>query len=197
MEWLPFTLGLLILMGMPFPIGMTLIRRMSGHPRRIRRDVLAVLGFSLTATIVFAVWREAELRNDFVVVLVALGTGSLWAPLDIWLLTRRWWVAAAPVPFALGSAAVFRVIEAGTHGPWYIQSEGVALLVSIGAAAAAWHAATLGTLLVWLVPIRRGWKRARAGRCIACGYHLRGLSSGACPECGRSTVPRRGRTARP
>ena len=32
-------------------------------------------------------------------------------------------------------------------------------------------------------PIRR-WHRERNGRCIECGYDLRGLRSNRCPECG-------------
>ncbi len=33
----------------------------------------------------------------------------------------------------------------------------------------------------------RGWRRRRRGRCVACGYDLRGNVSGTCPECGRRT----------
>jgi hypothetical protein len=32
----------------------------------------------------------------------------------------------------------------------------------------------------------RGLSRKGAGCCRGCGYDLRGLSSGACPECGRT-----------
>lgn len=35
---------------------------------------------------------------------------------------------------------------------------------------------------------RRARRRAAAGRCVSCGYDLRGLSSGRCPECGRSVT---------
>lgn len=47
----------------------------------------------------------------------------------------------------------------------------------------------LPTLLAAIAPLRiamrglRRWRRWRTGRCLACGYDLRG-SAGRCPECG-------------
>ena len=40
-----------------------------------------------------------------------------------------------------------------------------------------------GVLPVVQGPVRRWW-RVRHGRCVFCGYDLRGSRSGACPECG-------------
>ena len=43
-------------------------------------------------------------------------------------------------------------------------------------------------LTLMAIPIVRGplrrWHRVRNGRCIECGYDLRGLRSDRCPECG-------------
>lgn len=46
--------------------------------------------------------------------------------------------------------------------------------------AAAWLA------LLTAPPAVRAWNRRRAGRCVACGYDLRGGDGRACPECGGS-----------
>ena len=45
----------------------------------------------------------------------------------------------------------------------------------------------LGVYPVWVFlrgPVRR-WKLAREGKCVECGYDLRGNVSGVCPECGK------------
>lgn len=37
-------------------------------------------------------------------------------------------------------------------------------------------------------PLARRRARRRRGLCVACGYDLRGSSSGTCPECGHATI---------
>ncbi|MBK7403236.1 MAG: hypothetical protein IPJ41_01045 [Phycisphaerales bacterium] len=39
-------------------------------------------------------------------------------------------------------------------------------------------------------PWSRTARRRRRGLCMACGYDLRGIESGVCPECGRPSEPR-------
>jgi hypothetical protein len=36
----------------------------------------------------------------------------------------------------------------------------------------------------WMLSYRRAARREREGRCLRCGYDLRGSTSGKCPECG-------------
>jgi hypothetical protein len=50
-----------------------------------------------------------------------------------------------------------------------------------------WQVGLIFALLpgVWLTARGRRFYRRRRGRCVACGYELRGNVSGVCPECGR------------
>jgi hypothetical protein len=42
------------------------------------------------------------------------------------------------------------------------------------------------SLVIWVPGAIRGWRRAKAGACPACGYDQRGLAVGTvCPECGK------------
>lgn len=87
-----------------------------------------------------------------------------------------------------------RVVYFDRHG-FYAASEGAPYQV-FSARAPRWAAiALLGALpFIWLasnvpavfkLPRRlRERRRARAGRCMRCGYDLRGCPSGRCPECG-------------
>jgi hypothetical protein len=46
---------------------------------------------------------------------------------------------------------------------------------------------TLPLSIWWIVSVRRRWRSEswrRAGRCLHCGYDLRGSTDGVCPECG-------------
>ena len=47
----------------------------------------------------------------------------------------------------------------------------------------ALYAATLYVLFFGFFDVRR-FRRARCGRCLACGYDLKGADGGACSECG-------------
>lgn len=49
------------------------------------------------------------------------------------------------------------------------------------------YAALLGTLFFGPVFIRRIVRRLK-GRCLQCGYDLRGSSNSVCPECGKATM---------
>jgi hypothetical protein len=47
---------------------------------------------------------------------------------------------------------------------------------------------TIAWGLLFLPGTLRRWRRRRGGRCVKCGYDLKGLPAGAaCPECGAST----------
>jgi hypothetical protein len=54
-------------------------------------------------------------------------------------------------------------------------------------AGSVFYGATVLGLGVGAARGRRFWRRRR-GRCQRCGYDLRGLSGGACPECGTATT---------
>jgi hypothetical protein len=41
---------------------------------------------------------------------------------------------------------------------------------------------------LWLARVVRTWRRRRGGRCVACGYDMRGLDGRRCPECGMLPV---------
>ena len=51
----------------------------------------------------------------------------------------------------------------------------------------ALYAATLYALFFAFVDVRR-FRRARRGRCVACGYDLNGVDGGKCSECGAATT---------
>ncbi len=54
------------------------------------------------------------------------------------------------------------------------------LLDSILYSGVAW----LCTLSLTAPRVLRAWRRKRHGRCVACGYDLRGATTAICPECG-------------
>ena len=55
---------------------------------------------------------------------------------------------------------------------------------------------TLAYALLGVLASLRGRRRARRGRCRWCRYNLQGLTSGACPECGKPfSAPTADRTA--
>ncbi len=96
-----------------------------------------------------------------------------------WWRHVRWlsvWIAFVPVV----STVAWVLFENATPGPSYIRSEGLAITLSL----AVWYvsyALLLGVpLLLWVC-----WARPRnSGACATCGYDLRGLTTGPCPECG-------------
>ncbi len=54
-------------------------------------------------------------------------------------------------------------------------------------AAVCWLLALLSLVALNVLRTRR---RSRLGKCIACGYDLRGTNHAACPECGAAVTPR-------
>ena len=77
--------------------------------------------------------------------------------------------------YAAREGAPYQVFNA--HAPRW------AVMVLLGALPFIWSASTVPA--VFGLPRRlRERRRARAGRCVQCGYDLRGCPSGRCPECG-------------
>lgn len=168
--------------GAPFVAVMALARRWSERTPRVWRDVGSTAGFGFTAAGAMALSRELGIPNG-TNVWVSVGIGSLWGAGAVLGLTGRWWPAGATLPVTAGAVWVFFAVEAGTHGPWYIRDEMLALLASVAGGALVWHAAVLALLGAWA---RRGGRRSRrieTGRCVRCGYDLSGVRGGRCPEC--------------
>ncbi len=103
--------------------------------------------------------------------------------------TRSWWLT---------------LLVTALHGLWIVGLHDIGvsmnstttrsrLVPGLGQIAASpyflwsWHAATYAGLLLWA--IRARLKLPKPGYCIRCGYNLAGVSSPACPECGRAINP--------
>jgi len=47
------------------------------------------------------------------------------------------------------------------------------------------------SLTLWTPGAIRAWRRVRRGRCGACGYDVKGIAGGVCPECGSGVEGRK------
>lgn len=100
-----------------------------------------------------------------------------WRPPATWKLGR-----------CLNCGIGIRVSE--TRGVWLILT--ISLPIVLAIVTLPWWMALLAalmfTLLVaWLEPYMIVYERTTEGKqCHDCGYDLKGLTSGRCPECGRS-----------
>ncbi len=197
-----YGLFVLIVAGAPFVLVMGLARRWSERSRRIGRDVGAVVGFGVTAASLMCLWLGLGLSNG-TAVWVCVGLAWLWSAGAVYELTNRWWMTGAAIAAGVGSVWVLFAIEERTHGPWYIRSQGLAMLASIGSGAVAWHTAMLAVLGAWAKSIGRRERRAESGGCVGCGYDLSGGAGRAggaverCPECGRANMQRESTRPRP
>ncbi|MBX3386820.1 MAG: hypothetical protein KF768_09635 [Phycisphaeraceae bacterium] len=93
------------------------------------------------------------------------------------------------------------VFPVAAFGNWITLQElrepiGTAILNELGWRWVGWQLVAFNTPLavvgVWSLHLRRSriWaSRANQGRCLECGYDLRGLPVGCCPECGCSSKP--------
>jgi hypothetical protein len=178
------------LLSWPFIATIAVARRVSGASRpSLLSSISATLFFVVAASFIRLIWLRAGGSNGHGQLIAALGFGSLGAAWTVWALTHRRALAAFVVLAAAAASPFFIWIEAGTHGPWYIQSEMAAIMGSMAATALAWHLVVGLVLLAWARGPGRREFRTRAGKCIACGYDLRGTPAALCPECGRSHAP--------
>src|SRR5690606_18813109 len=97
---------------------------------------------------------------------------------------RHWVVLVGAAAAAVLGPAALHFFEAGTHGRWYIQSEGLALLLSVAVGSAVWLLCFGTGTLAWGYLARRKRRASSGVTCGVCGYDLRGLPNAGCPECG-------------
>lgn len=182
-------LPLLIGLGLPFAVGVWTAARVARIGFPLRATLLALPAYAAIVTLAAALssrisWIEA--LPDQWVLLATLAVASATAAPAVWRLTGRWWALAA-LPIAGSAAAItFDRFKHGTHGPWYIRNEGLALMLSALVSAAVWHTIVLGAMLRWAALARSANRPAVGARmCAVCGYDLAGLRTRNCPECGR------------
>ncbi|MFO0832962.1 MAG: hypothetical protein U0637_14115 [Phycisphaerales bacterium] len=86
-----------------------------------------------------------------------------------------WSIFAFPL-----SAAVGLFFEAGTHGRWFIQNEGLARWLTVGVWYVAYMVLMGGALMLW-VNAAKGL--LRQGKCVVCRKDVP-AGPGTCPTCG-------------
>jgi len=76
-------------------------------------------------------------------------------------------------------------IPEGYHFAWVVNEDPLPLFIHPLPFAINWliYFTVLSAPVAGWVWVRR-WRRVRRGRCASCGYDLRGLGGGTCPECG-------------
>lgn len=96
---------------------------------------------------VYAVASWASLRYPWPGAALVVLPGAAGVALAFFFGTR--WILGAIACLALSALCVWACVfvEAGTHGRWYVRSEGLALLLSLLAGFVPWHAG-MG-LLLW------------------------------------------------
>ena len=176
----------LLVFGLPFVGYMSAARSLSQTRRPVVAEAVGAAAFFAIATSALLVLgHRIGLGRPQPWITTALLGGSVGAAWTVWHLTRRLGHTLLVFPIAIAAGGVFIWIESRTHGPWYIQSELVAYFVSLLGAATFWHSAMAVSLLIWARGSGRRESRIRDGRCWNCGYHLVGLHTKVCPECGR------------
>ncbi len=110
----------------------------------------------------------------------------------LWIMTRSRLTTASVVFAASASLYLAYTFEKGTHGPWYIQSEGLALLLSFVVAVVSWQLPISAAMFFWARRIRK--IPSKPGFCQKCSYDLTGIPTTpaptiTCPECGTENPP--------
>lgn len=132
---------------------------------------------------------EMRLRCPFWALALAASVGPL-----TWVIRRRrlprWARLMALVSLGLWPVTLMMLVPSYGVGDALPLCAAAAVLAV--PAALLWRAAArvVGTRTEpwpWQVRARRAWRRRAAGRCVECGYDLRG-SPHRCPECGRDTA---------
>ncbi len=133
---------------------------------------------------VYAVAPSVALRFENI-------THELWMPsagLIAGIVMAAWWWHRTK-NFSLGLWSVFALpisagialfFEAGTHGRWYIQNEGLARWLSV----AVWYVSYIllmgGALILW---VKSAKALLHAGLCVVCRHDMPAAAA-TCPKCG-------------
>lgn len=172
---------IILLLALPFVGIVWLACRSSGARFPILLAWAAPFLFALGITIQIGLPSNSRSWVGFLVIVPLCSVTSLPA---LWRVVRLAWILFVPPLAAVAAIGCLYVFERGTHGPWYIRSEGLAIMLSMSVGAASWHGIIAATLLVWVRTSGRRQARLRSGQCEACGYNLTGLTTERCPECG-------------
>jgi hypothetical protein len=198
-EWLP-AFHFACLAPVPGPITlctMLLALHVSRRPRRwwtgwVLAAALAPFPLAWWYVLGKAARASVYLPGDAMPDVAAWAVGLAWLSAVAWWLTRRRRVVLWVAGVTAAAEVVERLLTApatfGTIAEWMPESlRGAWPTAGPFLVPVLWNAALLVLLLRWAARERRESPTGHA--CAGCGYDLRGLEAGACPECGATAPP--------